>query len=229
MARAASPRGEVVLRRREGYDGAPVLELRVNGVFVMDTEETTSERSLARRALELVEDPAHVLVGGLGLGFTAREVLADRRVRRCTVVELEPALVEWLRDGTVPGGPDLLCDDRLELVVADVAGHVAAAAPASYDLVLLDVDNGPGYLVHAGNAPLYAAEFLGSAVRTLRAGGVLVVWSADPAPSLAQALAEVAGDAEEVRCPVRLQGREEHYHLYLARVQPGRPAVPSGP
>ncbi|HEX6979671.1 MAG TPA: hypothetical protein VF342_10255, partial [Alphaproteobacteria bacterium] len=75
IARAESPRGEVVLRRRTSNGGPAVLELRVNGVFVMDTRETTTERALAQRALELVADPRTVLVGGLGLGFTAHEVL----------------------------------------------------------------------------------------------------------------------------------------------------------
>ena len=109
MARALSPRGEVVLReRRDPDDGSPgVLELRVNGVFVMDTRETSSERGLATAALAEVEDPRAVLVGGLGLGYTAHEVLADRRVERLVVVEIEEDLVRWMRDGTVPHGPAL--------------------------------------------------------------------------------------------------------------------------
>ena len=83
-----SERGEVVLRRRE-HDGA--LELRVNGVFVMDTIETSSERELARATLAAVDpatDALEVLVGGLGLGFTLAEVLTDPRVARVLVVEI---------------------------------------------------------------------------------------------------------------------------------------------
>src|SRR5437870_12019133 len=114
----------------------------------MDTAETTSERALARVALALHESPETVLVGGLGLGFTLAEVLADERVRRVVVVEIEPALVGWLRDGTVPHGPALLEDVRVEVLVGDVAEVIAAAGDATYDLVLLDVDNGPGYPVH---------------------------------------------------------------------------------
>ncbi len=130
VARTTSPRGELLLRRR--YDGArEVLELRANGVFVMDTAETSSEEALAREAVAVVEHPGHVLVGGLGLGFTLATVLADPRVERCTVVEIEPALVGWLRDGSVPHGPALLADPRVEVRVADVAAELRGADPAT--------------------------------------------------------------------------------------------------
>ena len=105
-------------------------------------------------------EPRDVLVGGLGLGYTMHRVLADSRVERCSVVEIEQALVEWMRDGTIPHGPELLADERANAVVADIAAAVGEAADASYDLVLLDVDNGPGYLVHEHNAALYRPPFL---------------------------------------------------------------------
>ena len=82
VARAESERGEVVLRRRIEERAADALELRVNGVFVMDTRETASETELAAAALELVEHPRRVVVGGLGLGYTAQRVLADPGSRR---------------------------------------------------------------------------------------------------------------------------------------------------
>jgi spermidine synthase len=219
VARAEGPRGETVLRRRT-VDGDPaeVLELRVNGVFVMDTAETGSERALARAALALSEDPRDVLVGGLGLGFTAHEVLGDLRVERVVVVEVDEALVGWMRDGTVPHGPATLADRRLSVTVADVRQAVAETPPASYDLVLLDVDNGPAHLVHDANAEVYRRQFLEQVRAGLRPGGVVAVWCAERAPELAAVLAEVFGDAEEVQHPVRLQDREEAYWLYVARV-----------
>ena len=101
VARAESERGEIVLRRRIEERAADALELRVNGVFVMDTRETTTETELAAAALELVEHPRRVVVGGLGLGFTTQRVLADHRVEQVKVVELESALIGWMRDGTI--------------------------------------------------------------------------------------------------------------------------------
>jgi spermidine synthase len=219
VARAESHRGEVVLRERRGpglLPGEGVLELRVNGVFVMDTLETTTEQELARVALAQVEDPRAVVVAGLGLGFTAREVLADPRVQQVTVVEVEECLVGWMRDGTVPHGPAFLADARLSVVVADIRQAVAEAAAASYDLVLLDVDNGPQALVHQDNAEIYTASFLGGVAALLRPGGAVAVWSAAESPQLSGELEAVFRGVTALPFDVTMQGRPEQYWLYLA-------------
>ena len=218
IARAESERGELVLRERRPESGPTSLELRANGVFVMDTLEVATERALATEALASVEAPAAVVVGGLGLGFTMHEVLADSRVEKVAVVEIEQSLVDWMRDGTIAHGPALLADERVTVVVADVAVALAEAAPASYDLVLLDVDNGPGFLVHEDNAALYREPFLHSARAALRPGGVLAVWSAAEAPELGDAMTAVFASTEAQSHEVLLQDREEQYWLYLARV-----------
>ena len=213
VARAESERGEIVLLRRD--TGA--LELRVNGVFVMDTVETSTEQALAEAALAVFDEPRGVLVGGLGLGFTAHAVLADPRVEKVAVVEIEDAIVGWMRDATVPHGPAFLANERLTIVVADVRAAVAEATPASYDLVLLDVDNGPGYLVHDSNAEVYAVPFLRQLHDLLRPGGALVVWSAAPDRALGEAVEQVFGAVAPVPFDVQLQGRAEQYWLYQAR------------
>ncbi len=218
IARAESDRGELVLRERRPDDGPTVLELRANGVFVMDTLEVSTERALAAAALELVEEPRAVVVAGLGLGFTMHEVLADSRVEKCAVVEIEEALVRWMRDGTISHGPSLMADERVTVVVADIAVAIAEARPASYDLILLDVDNGPGYLVHDTNEALYHAAFLSTARDVLRPGGAVAVWSAAEAPALEDALGDIFGEVSAQRRKVLLQGRDEHYWLYAARV-----------
>ncbi len=224
MARALSERGEVVLRRRHDPDApeAPTtLELRVNGVFVMDTLETTSETALARAALAQVATPRSVLVGGLGLGFTAHEILAHPRVEHLVVAEIEEALVGWFRDGTVPHGPAFLADGRVSVSVGDVRRVVEEAAPRSFDLVLLDVDNGPDFLVLEGNAEIYRSPFLERVRQALRPGGMVVVWSSTESPPLAARMAEVFGSSTTQACPVTLQGREETYWLH------GAPDAPS--
>ncbi len=217
IARASSERGEVVLLERE--DG--VLELRVNGVFVMDTVETTSETALAENALALVDDPRIVLVGGLGMGFTAHALLGDQRVERIDVVELEHALVQWMRDGTIPHGPALLADERIRVIDADLAIAVEEAAARSdgptYDLILIDVDNGPGNLVHEENARLYEAAFLHGLAAILNPGGVLGIWSSHESPELEEQLRGVLGNATPQSVPVTLQGREEAYWLISAK------------
>jgi spermidine synthase len=222
VARCDSERGELVLRERrlgpEDSSGGPtVLELRANGVFVMDSAEHATEQALADAALAVVAEPRRVLVGGLGLGFTLQRVLGDRRVERVDVVEIEPALVEWMRDGTIPHGPQLLADSRARVVVADLAQAVIEAGPTTYDVMLLDVDNGPDQLVHDANADLYGERFLRAARERLDPGGALVVWSAERSPALAATLRTVFGQVREEDHAVQLQDRDEHYWLYTAR------------
>ncbi|MCW2832235.1 MAG: spermidine synthase [Nocardioides sp.] len=216
IARSQSERGEVVLRRRTNELGADVFELRVNGIFVMDTHETSSEIALAAAALELVADPRDVVVGGLGLGFTTHRVLADPRVEQVTVVEIEDALIGWMRDGTVPQGRAILADQRVRIVNADISMAIEEAR-STYDLILLDVDNGPGYLVNEANERIYEPDFLARCRDLLNPDGVLVVWSAAAAPELLDAMRTVFGEADEQVHDVLLQERPETYHLFLAR------------
>jgi spermidine synthase len=213
VARADSERGEVVVRRRAGE----VLELRVNGVFVMDTAETATERLLARATLDQVERPRRVLVGGLGLGFTVRELIADERVEQVVVAEIEPAVVDWMRAGVLPGG-DLLADPRVQVQVGDVRAVVARAPSQGYDVVLLDVDNGPDFLVYDANAEVYGERFLAECRRVLDDHGALSVWSSTRSDVLADALRTVFGTVEVTPFAVDLQGRAEQYWLFTSKM-----------
>lgn len=194
---------EVVVRLRS--DGA--TELRVNGVFVMDDVETSSERLLAD--LVLAEGAREVLVGGLGLGFTAGALL-DGDVERLVVAELHPEVVAAVRDGA-GAGPAVLDDPRCTVVVGDVRDVVAAQPDAALDAVLLDVDNGPDFLVHDANAAVYTTDGLADAARVLRPGGTLAVWSMADSAALRERLARLLDDVAAVPVPVDLQGRQEHY------------------
>jgi len=228
LARSQDEHGEVALRRR-----GEVLELVVGGVFAMDTVDVSTEVELATLALARLprrRSGLAVLVGGLGLGFTTRHVLADPRVGRVVVAELHAVLVEWVRTGLVPPAAGLLDDPRVEVAVADVRDTVAAAPQASFDAVVLDVDNGPGFLVHAANAAVYAAPFLAAVADRLRPGGVLAVWSADPAPALRTVLADVVGPCEELLRTVVRDGRTLTYATYVAvRPAAGEPCSPADP
>lgn len=195
-----------LVRRRD--DGA--LELRVNGVFVMDDQETSSERALARAVLD--QGAGEILVGGLGLGFTLRELLAADDVRRVVVAELHPEIPGWMADGTIPGA-ELLADPRTELAIGDVRAVVTEQARASLDAIVLDVDNGPDFLVHDDNAAVYGSSFIEVCADRLRPDASLCIWSMAPSDQVMEALARTFVDVQETRIPVRLQSREEDYWI----------------
>lgn len=194
------------LRRRK--DGS--VELRVNGVFVMDNVETSSERALAQAVLGT--GARRILIGGLGLGFTARELLAAADVTHLVVAEIEPNIVRWMRTGRIDGA-DVLADPRLDLRIADVRDVVAGLPPAQLDGIALDVDNGPDYLVYDDNATLYQSAFVGTCASVLRPAGSLNFWSQADSPPLRHALSEHFGQVTAERLPVTLQGRKESYWI----------------
>src|SRR5262249_53665169 len=168
----------------------------------MDTRDGQSERLLVEAALERHDAPQDVLLGGLGVGFSLLAALSDTRVRRVTVVEIEPALVEWHATHLRPFSRGAVDDPRVRILVGDLAVHLLTAA-SSYDALCLDVDNGPYWTVTDGNSALYNAGGTRLAVNALRPGGLLSVWSAKASPEyearLRRHLDEVA--ALEVAVP----------------------------
>ncbi|MBL1108366.1 spermidine synthase [Streptomyces sp. 5-8] len=177
LDRHDGPYGEVVLRRH----GA-LLQIIANGCFLMDTSDGRSERLLvdaARNALDGRPAP-EVLIGGLGVGFSLAHAAADPRWGRITVVEREPAVIGWHRDGPLAGvSADALADPRTTIVEADLVTYVNETSD-TFDALCLDIDNGPGWTVTADNDGLYAPAGLAACARVLRPGGVLAVWSAQP-------------------------------------------------
>jgi spermidine synthase len=216
LGRAEGPRGEVLLRRRDRPGGA-VHELVVNGVFAMDSAETSSERRLASFAVVGGGRAPRVLVGGLGLGYTAAAVLDDRTVGAALVdvVELEPHLVSWARAGVTPVLGRVAADPRTRLHVADVTAVLRGTSDPTgpWDAVLLDVDNGPDFLIHDTNAGLYGRSTLEAAHARLTPGGVLAIWCQGPAPALLETL-RLIGPTREHGYAVERQGRRFSYIVY---------------
>ena len=206
IARADTPFGEIALRDRRG-----VLELVVNGVFAMDSAEVTSERALADAA---GSPPGKVLVGGLGLGYTAAHLL-DAGAELVQVVELAEPLLEWARAGLTPQWARLVADPRVRLVLGDIADVVRDADPG-WDAILLDVDNGPSFLIHDHNERLYSEAFLDRCLRLLVPSGRLVVWCETASPDLEITLGRIAGAVEVITVPVAREGRSFDYALYAA-------------
>ncbi|MFF4649786.1 spermidine synthase [Streptomyces sp. NPDC001380] len=181
LDRRDGPYGEVVLRRRgEGAD--EVFEIIANGCFLMDTSDGRSERLLVRAALDAAAVPhPSVLVGGLGAGFSLAEAAADPAVSRITVLEREKAVVEWHAGPLGRFSAGSLDDPRTEVVTADLLDHLRATSDR-WDVLCLDIDNGPDWTVTDANGGLYGFAGLTVLQRVLAPLGVLAVWSAAPAP-----------------------------------------------
>lgn len=209
VERLSTPRGELVLRR----DGEH-FEVIANGVFLMDTRDGRSERLLVTAALERVAAPRpRVLVGGLGVGYSLGAALSDPRVAGVTVVEREPEVVTWNRHHF--GGGTRLDDPRTRLVVAELGGWLSDGA-AQYDVVCLDVDNGPDWTVTAGNAELYGGAGLALLASRIAPDGVLAVWSAAQSRPFEVRLRERFDEVAVLTVEV---DRGEPDAIYLARVR----------
>lgn len=225
LVREDRPSGECVLRRRDGEAGTAVYELVLNGRLLMDTAEHASEEALAEIGLRQCLDRPRleVMLGGLGFGFTLGAVLRDPRVARVDAIELEPALVAFLARPEIRrelGSPDL-SDPRVAVLVGDVRERIAGAC-RDYDLVLLDVDNGPEAPSAVGNGALYTPAGLARCRRALRPGGALAIWSSEPAPACLRRLQAVFGNARESIVPVNRAGRNMGYRILTSRLPGGR-------
>jgi spermidine synthase len=176
-------------------------------IELMSSRLSGSEEALASMTCaRVLERPRpHILIGGLGMGFTLRTALAalgpDATI---TVAELVPEVVAWARGPLAAIYGKSLSDPRLKIFNGDV-GEMIRGIQSGYDAILLDVDNGPAALTRAANDNLYDAHGLRAAQKALLPGGILAVWSAAPDPAFTQRLRTVGYSVEEHR--VRANGR----------------------
>lgn len=181
LDRREGPYGEVVLRRH-----GDLLQIIANGCFLMDTSDGRSERRLVDAALAALDGRAahrpHVLIGGLGVGFSLAHAAGQSEWGRVAVVEREPAIIEWHRGGPLAAlSARALADPRTEIIETDLVRYVHETSD-TFDALCLDIDNGPDWTVTEDNGTLYSLSGLAACERVLRPGGVLAVWSAQPSP-----------------------------------------------
>ncbi|MFP1644755.1 spermidine synthase [Pontitalea aquivivens] len=185
LARAGTASGDDILLRQRG----PIFEIRYNGIELMSNLNHQSEDQLALRSLRRIDFRARkILIGGLGLGFTLRAVLNLAAVDACvTVCELIPEVAAWNRGPLAHLADHPLDDPRTNLRIEDVQAHLAQSE-AAYDLILLDTDNGPDFLIRTENTGLYQDTGLAMVANALTDGGLAVFWSATASPAFERRL-----------------------------------------
>lgn len=189
LAWRETPIGEISLRRRHDPRlEVDVYEVKINDEFLMSSLFTVAEQELARLGLAALDrGDLDVVVGGLGLGYTAGTVLDDPRVRSLLVVEAVGEVISWHERGLLPFASAVTADPRSRLVEADFFARAASGdgfdpdrPGRRFDAILLDVDHSPRHVLAPANAALYTPDGLRRLSRHLRAGGVFALWSDDP-------------------------------------------------
>lgn len=185
----STPIGMLSLRRRRHLtSGADIYEIKLGDEFLMSSQFTVAEIELARLGLTALQRAdLDVVVGGLGLGYTAQAVLENSRVRSLIVVDALAEAIEWHQQGLLPLGKQLTGDPRCRLVhgdffaMSDSADGFDPRAPGRrFDAVLVDIDHSPRNLLHPRHAALYGPAGLERLAGHLNPGGVFALWSNDP-------------------------------------------------
>jgi spermidine synthase len=228
LAWRETPVGVISLRRRlEPSLDVDVYEVKLGDEFLMSSLFTVAEIELAHLGLARPQaDDLDVVVGGLGLGYTARAVLEDPRVRSLVVVEALEDVIDWHERDLLPEASTLTTDDRTRLVhgdffaMAEDAGFDPDAPGRRFDAVLLDIDHSPRHVLAPAHEPFYTPQGVAGLAGHLRPGGVFALWSDDPPdPGFQADLAQVFADVEAhvVVFPNFLTGGESANTVYVAR------------
>jgi spermidine synthase len=230
-----TPWGEISLRRRlEPSLLVDVYEVKLGEEFLMSSLFTVAEIELARLGLAAVEgEHLDVVVGGLGLGYTALAALEDERVRTVTVVEALAPVISWHQRRLLPDTAALTLDPRTTLLEGDFfalarEGAGFGSAPGLLHAVLLDIDHTPHHVLHPSHADLYTREGLERLAARLHPGGVFALWSDDPPEDSFTALvASVFADAaaHEVTFANALTGGHSSNTVYVATTSSTHPAA----
>ena len=199
------------------YQRAFEFSISVKNEELMNSRMHGSEDALAELACKKMaeqENPC-VLIGGLGMGFTLRAALNELSPTAAVeVAELVPAVVQWNRTHLADLAERPLEDPRTLVHESDV-GLVIKAATGKYDAIMLDVDNGPDGLTHAGNDRLYTSGGIKAALKALKPGGILGIWSAEPDLSFTKRLRGAGMKIEEVTVRAR-KNKGRRHTIWLA-------------
>jgi spermidine synthase len=223
LAEATTPDGGCLTLNE--HDGSYCI--RLNGQPLMHSSVAASELLLGELAVERLADRVQscVLVGGLGLGFSLKSVLAKiGPAATAHVAELIPEVVDWNRKFLAGLNGALLDDPRVEVFVEDVWSVLARAGRDRYDALLLDIDNGPAAMVQKPNARLYDRAGIRLMSAALKPGGRAAVWSASPDRAFVDSLSIVGFRVEAIPAKLYDKAKRESCTIYVAdKPTPVRP------
>ncbi len=187
LAYHQTPLGELILRRRmeTRFQNKEVFEIILGGEFLMSSLFTEGEKELSSLGLAGLEGDLDVVVGGLGLGYTAVAALENKRVRSILVIDRFQEVIDWHRNKLVPLREILSEDTRCEMRQGDFfelarTGFDVSADERKFDAVLLDIDHSPEHFLDERNKSFYGIEGLNSLKRQIKTGGAFALWSNDP-------------------------------------------------
>lgn len=232
LAHEQTPMGELTLRRRfEPAADREVYEVKLGDEYLMSSLFTVAEEALSELGLAAIDEGAagrewDVLVGGLGLGYTAVAALRDDRVRSLSVVDALPQVIHWHSRQLLPVSAELVDDTRTRLAHVDFFGLMRGEPgalpdlPAAFHAILLDVDHTPSFTLAESHRDLYTVEGLTRLTRHLAPGGVFALWSDEPPEAaflgtLAEVFFEVQGHIVPFANPVT--GGTSRNGVYVAR------------
>lgn len=190
----------------------------LGSIELMNSRLSGSEEALATMSCERIAGlkQPHILIGGLGMGFTLRASLAalghDSHI---SVAELVPSVVAWAR-GPMAGIFGTCLDDPRVTIMEEDVGRLIGAGKAAYDAILLDVDNGPEGLTRKANDDIYSIEGLRAAGWALRPGGILAVWSSGPNNQFTRRLGKAGFVVDEVSVRANKKGRGARHVIWFA-------------
>ena len=210
---AATTDGTEMSLHRRGQE----YSIRVDRQELMNSRQHGSEEAMARLACGgLTSERPRILIGGLGMGFTLAAANACLPAgARIEVAELMPAVIRWNQGplGDLAGHP--LSDPRVQVHQGDIRG-LLEGVEATWDVILLDVDNGPDGLTQESNRWLYGRKGLARLARALRPGGVLSVWSASPDRPFTQRLGATGFRSQTHTVRARPNGRGPRHTVWVA-------------
>lgn len=219
---------EAVQLWSRAVDGETAYELMINGVFIMASYNGLSSELMVRHPVLSHEGKGlRLLIGGLGLGYSVREACRHDSVAGVDVVELNRHVIDINRRllGALNG--PCLSDPRVSVLHDDFVAYVARPR-RRYDIICMDIDNGPMLVVHEGNTAAYKPGFFRKVKAALRPAGLFVIWSCNRDAQLLADMQGVFADCREVEVLERHRGRDVPYYLYTARLTgDGLPPCPA--